>query len=182
MEERARETAAPEISSWQNALDEYAGRAGQSQPLPTLDHKFRDRVARLLDDRVRLFLWPPGLYIPGGADWKQYWFAPCPADHRYTQGWKSGAGSDANLANPADGHLFAYAAARVSDVHLHTEAGIGFYFKPSPTLAVYRIEASIAALGQYRWDTGVARDYGGNIRLRAFLYTAAWSVSAYDGA
>ena len=180
-EARAKESAAPELGAWQTALDDYASRRGQGQALPTLDLTLHDKVVRYLDDKVRWFLWPPGLYIPGSASAMEYWPAPCPADHRYSSGWKNGPGSDANVANPADGHLFAYAAARVNDVQLHSEAGLGFFFTPSSKLATYRISPSIAALGQYRWDTGIARDYGGNIRLHGFLYTAAWLVSPVDG-
>lgn len=150
MEARATETAAPQFQAWHTALDNYASHKAHDQALPTLDYTLHDRVKEYLNDSVRWFLWPQGLFIPGSARSSQYWPAPCPTDHRYTSGWKGGSGSEANVANSADGHLFAYASARVNDVQVHSEAGLGFYFKPSSKLATYRISPYMAALGMYR--------------------------------
>jgi hypothetical protein len=181
VESEAKESALPSLESWQRTLDDHAALKAKGDALPTLDFKLHDAIVRHLSETIRWRTWPQDLYVPAGADWKQYWISPCPPDHRFTHGWTGGPGSDANVANPVDGHLFAFAAARISDAHLHSEAGVGFYFTPTPKLAVYKIQPGLSALGQYRWDTGIAQDFGGWIRLRGFLYTCAWSVSPYDG-
>lgn len=181
IEARAEEPAGSELQAWQEALDDYASRYAHSQPLPTLDHKLGDKLLRSLTDKVRWYLWPQDLYIPAGADYKQYWFTPCPSDHRYAREWVNGLESSANRANSSDGHIWAYASARISDALLDSQAGIGFFFTPSAKLAVYKIQPTIAAFGQYHWDTKIEEYYGGTIRLRGFVYTAAWSVSPYDG-
>lgn len=169
------------LKAWHDALDDYAARKTKGGALPTLDFKLHDRVVQHLEQTVKWLTWPRDLYIPSGADPRQYWITGCPPDHRFSRSWIGGPGSDANVANAADGHLFAYAAARVNDALLHSEAGVGFFFTPSAKLAVYSIEPGLAALGQYRWDIATTYGGGGWIRLRGFLYTCAWSVSPADG-
>ena len=171
----------PPPKAWHDSLDDYASRKAKGQPLPTLDFTLHDRVVTHLADIVKWLTWPQDLYIPAGADSMQYWITGCPPDHRFSRSWIGGPGSDANIANVADGHLFAYAAARVNDAHLHSEAGVGFFFTPSAKLAVYSIQPGIAALGEYRWDVATTYGGGGWIRLRGFLYTCAWSISPVDG-
>ena len=178
IETRTEEPSGKELQAWQEALDAYANRYAHSQPLPTLDFKLKDLFTQNLIDKVRKLSWPQDLYIPTDADYKQYWFTPCPPDHLYSREWVN---ESANKASISDGHVFAFAAARPSDALLHSEAGVGFLFTPSSKLAVYKIQPTIAALGQYRWDTGIAENFGGTIRLRGFVYTAAWSVSIVDG-
>jgi hypothetical protein len=162
-------------------LDAFAGTLATSPgTLPVLDLpqdlKFSDLV-------VGISLgWPDGLFIPGTADYKQYWFLPPAAGtHRYTRGWNVGNGSAANHATPATGDLFAYAAARPTDPKLRSEAGIGFVFKPAAKLAVYEIEVTANLAGQNRYDVSTTAPAGGTLREWGGLYTSAWEMSPIDG-
>lgn len=178
----AKEPSSPELRAWLETYDNYASAKAHSEPLPTLGgHQIRERAFRDVIDKVGWSAWLDDLYIPGLADSRLYWPTTCPPDHRYTQGWFGGPGSENNAGDPATGHISAYASARPSDVLLKSEAGVGFDFKPRRTLAVYTIQPSITALGNYRWDTGIPGDFGGTIRLRGYVYTVAYLISPVDG-
>jgi hypothetical protein len=164
-------------------LDAFAGKLATSpEPLPVLGFPGSLKYSDLVADRpVFLPRWPSGLYIPGNADYKQYWFLPPPdGENRYTRQWVLGNGSAANHAFAATGDLFAYAAARPIDPQLRSEAGIGFVFKPSATLAVYRIEVTTNLLGQHRYDVNTTAPAGGTLREWGGLYTAAWEINPVD--
>ena len=79
---------------------------------------------------IVLFLWPPGLYIPGTADWHNYWVFPPPDSNRYTMQWLGGNGASANHSSAAtDASSFAYAAAAApTDTHSAERSQRGFCF------------------------------------------------------
>lgn len=163
-------------------LDAFAGKLATSpEPLPVLDLPGSLKFSDLVEVPIFLWRWPVGLYIPGNADYKQYWFVPPPeGQNRYSREWVLGNGSAANHAFAATGDLFSYSAARPTDPKLRSEAGIGFVFKPSSTLAVYRIEVATSLVGQNRYDVNTTAPAGGSLREWGGLYTAAWEISPVD--
>ena len=164
-------------------LDAFAAKLGGSlDPVPVLDFKFPPGATLRLGLGVNTLRWPAGLFIPGDADYKQYWFVP-PAEgtHRYMREWVSGNASDADHAHAATGELFAYAAGRPTDRQLRSEAGIGFVFTPQLTLATYAIEVAVNLLAQDRYDVSTTVAAGGCVREWGGLYTAAWEISPVDG-
>jgi hypothetical protein len=120
------------LKPWQETLDQFAthARAGGAQPV--LDLKFHKGVVSLLASDAFKLTWPNDLFIPGTADWKQYWFLPPPASHRYVRQWTSGA---PNTADFNTGQCWAYGSVGVGNPTLHTEAGVGFLFTPPHQLA-----------------------------------------------
>jgi hypothetical protein len=164
-------------------LDAFAGTLATSpEPLPVLDLPGSLKFSDVVKVPIYLWRWPAGLFIPGTADYKDYWFVPPPdGENRYSREWVLGNGSGANHALAATGDLFAYAAARPTDPQLRSEAGIGFVFKPTATLAVYRIDVATHLLGQNRYDVNTTAPAGGSLREWGGLYTVAWQISPVDG-
>jgi hypothetical protein len=145
--------------AWHAALDQYAQEtAGGAKASHVLDFSTRDLVLKDILTRRPFFLWPSDLYIPSGANYKDYWPWPCPADHRYGRQWISG--NDVNQASFAAGHVWAYTAINQYMPHAHSEAGIGFLFTPSTTLAVYRVQPTMSVIGTHRWSIATTY-YGG---------------------
>jgi hypothetical protein len=185
-EEMLKETKKPTprgIVEMEAALDEYAASLRKSEPPHVMGGKFdfTKAFATLVDDTFRLG-WPPGLFIPGLADSKQYWFMPpAPGMNRYTNGFAGGNSTSAKIFNPATGQLFAYAAARPTDPFLRSEAGIGFMFTPKAKLATYRVEATVSLNGQHKYDVNTEANAGGRVVEWGGLYLQAWDVSPVDG-
>ena len=169
-----------DLKGWHNSLDRYAAEtAAGGKPQHVLDFKAHERlISEMLDD-FPIFFWPQDLYIPGNADYKNYWFWPCPDSNRYNQQWISG--NDVNQASAADGHVWAYTAINQYIPHAHSEAGIGFLFSPSTTLAVYQVRPSLAVIGTHRWSIATNYYGGGWIYEWGVIYIAAWNVSPVDG-
>jgi hypothetical protein len=186
LQEKAATTSLPlpkKLIELRDHLDAYAGKLGTSpEALPVLDLPGSFKFSEVAELPIFLWRWPYGLYIPGSADYKEYWFFPPPAgQNRYSREWVLGNGSGANHAFAATGDLFAYSAARPTDPQLRSEAGIGFVYKPSATLAVYTIEVSASLLGQNRYDVNTTAPAGGTLREWGGLYTTAWEISPVDG-
>jgi hypothetical protein len=136
-----------ELEEWQRSVERYAFEtAADRQPLHVLDFSVHDLLIKdLLNKYYPMYLWPEDLYIPGNADYRNYWFTPCPDDHRYSRQWI--IGNDVNKANAGDGHVWAYTALNQYVPHARSEAGIGFLYTPSTTLAVYQVKPSLSNRG-----------------------------------
>jgi hypothetical protein len=172
-----------ELQELETRLDGYADKLGRSpDPLPVLDFKFHPGLTIKLDLGRASVRWPSGLFIPGDADYHEYWFLPPPqGGNRYSREWVFGNGSDANHAYSATGELFAYASPRPIDSSLRSEAGVGFVFRPPFTLATYAVEVTVDLLGQDRYDVNTNAPAGGKVREFGGLYTVAWEISPIDG-
>jgi hypothetical protein len=169
------------LKGWHNSLDQYAARTavGRTTQL-LLDFKAHERqISEVLDDLPPIIFWPEGLFIPGNADYKNYWFFPPPDSNRYNQQWISG--NDVNQASAADSHVWAYTAINQYMPHDHSEAGIGFLFSPHFKLAAYQVRPSVSVLGTYRWSIETNYNGGGWIYEWGAIYIAAWNMSPVDG-
>ena len=171
------------LAEMETAMDEYAAGLRKPEPPHVMGGKFdfTKVFATLTDDRFRLG-WPPGLFIPGLADWKQYWFMPPAAGmNRYTRGFAAGNSAAGNIFNPATGDLFAHAAALPTDPFLRSEAGIGLFFTPKARLATYSVEATVNINGQHKYDVSTTANAGGSVKEWGGLFIQAWDVSPVDG-
>ena len=171
------------VKEIEKAMDEYAAAVQKSEPPHVMGGKFdfTKAYAVMIKDVFRIS-WPPGLFIPGLADWKQYWVMPPAAGkNRYDHGFAGGNSTAANIFDPATGNLFAYAAARPTDPFLRSEAGIGFMFKPTAKLATYNVEETVSLNGQHKYDVNTEANAGGSVAEWGGVYVQAWDVSPVDG-
>jgi hypothetical protein len=180
------ETAKPTIkgvAEMEAAMDAYAASLTKREPPHVLGghFDFSKQFATIVKDRVSIG-WPPGLFIPGTADYKQYWILPpAPGKNRYDHGFAGGNVVDGNIFDPATGNLFAHAASLPTDPFLRSEAGIGFLFTPKTKLATYNVEATVSLNGQHKYDVSTEANAGGTVAEWGGLYVQAWDVSPVDG-
>jgi hypothetical protein len=120
--------------------------------------------------------WPSDLYIPGSADFKNYWFIAPPADHRYALAWTS-PGS-ANQASSQTGELFSFAQLDpVTNAGQFTDAGVGIFYNPPMTLGVVDLQPHVNCSGSLRWFLQIfPKLAAGYVDLKAQLLLAAWQV------
>jgi hypothetical protein len=168
------------LSAWNEVLDRYSDRALPGGSQRVLDFTLQNRLVSELGLNVpRLWAWPKDLFIPGGAAWQNYWFFPDTPGHRYVTQWTTPESPD--WAYSETGEEWAYASVGPTQPVMHTEAGVGFYFTPSATLATYVVAPTVSLLGTYRWNIGGVVDAGGDITEWVGVYAAAWEVSPVDG-
>jgi hypothetical protein len=171
-----------ETEKIEKLMDDYAAAVRKSQPPHIMDQFDFTKLIEVIFKEKFMFLWPPGLFIPGLADWKQYWFVPPAAGkNRYDHGFSGGNSSGGNIFDPAIGNLFAHAAARPTDPFLRSEAGIGFLFKPTAKLATYSVDATVSLIGQHKYDVNTEANAGGSLAEWAGVYVQAWEVNPVDG-
>jgi hypothetical protein len=97
--------------------------------------------------------WPPGLYIPAGANPADYWgTAVPPAENRYALAWTNGIGFA--TASIADGSLHAVASSPTVQgaINGKAEAGVGVVYRPKHKLVRLRIEPDLNFTGLFQWD------------------------------
>jgi hypothetical protein len=119
--------------------------------------------------------WPSDLYIPGSADFKNYWFTAPPADHRYALAWTT-PGS-ANQASSLTGALFSFAQLNpVTNAGQFTDAGVGVFYKPPMTLGVVDLQPHVNCSGSLRWFLQTFKLVAGYVDVKAQLLLGAWQV------
>jgi hypothetical protein len=122
-----------------------------------------------------ILAWPSDLYIPGSADFKNYWFIAPPADHRYALAWTT-PGS-ANQASSQTGELFSFAELNpVTNAGQFTDAGVGIFYNPPMTLGVVDLQPHINCSGTLRWFLQTFKLAAGHVDVKAQLILAAWQV------
>lgn len=112
------------------------------------DKLLKGTFAINIKDKFRL-TWPDSLYIPGSADWKNYWFLPPPADHRYALNWKSSSGFA--VSSKESGSLFSFAQIMTNQSYTYTDAAVGIIYNPVHTYGVVSVEPVIDCSGTDRW-------------------------------
>lgn len=132
--------------AFEHGSDDYV-QAADGYRVLTLKN-IHDRVA--FDHRFDLS-WPDGLYIPSAAD-EHAWpfFGPA---KRYSREWTV-AGPGWSAARHADGSLFTVASSPTVQgaIDGKTEAGLGFVYAATDSLARLRIEPELAFVGRYQWN------------------------------
>lgn len=169
------------------ALDIDAFLKQDERPVATLDAKVaahRDvALSHLLTHRgtqtldINLFLWPAGLYIPKGANARDYWFSPAPDDHRYGLEWTSPATATANRASRQDGTLFSFSQLLNENAQSaqSSESGVGVFYKPPMTLGVIDLQPQVDCSGTLRTFLEFFPQLAaGFVEVKAHLLLAAW--------
>jgi hypothetical protein len=88
--------ACGDSSRWSSRI-KYGRRGTKVSPQAFSAHLLTFRGTQVFDPSR--FAWPPFLYIPKGANSRDYWpFAAAPDDHRYALEWTSPATATANAA------------------------------------------------------------------------------------
>ena len=131
--------------------------------------------------------WPRSLYIPRGADYRDYWLVPPPDRQRYAHAWPAvGNGVRPDWASADTGELFAYTIVPWTEPSADTrsEAGIGILFSPDFTLGTVDFEPIVnvkdgvlASVLEYFPAVSA-----GSVTLTASVVLAAWQVipGGYD--
>ena len=97
--------------------------------------------------------WPPGLYIPAGANPADYWgTAVPPAENRYALAWTNGIGFATASVNDGSLHAISSSPTVQGAINGKTEAGVGVICSPKHTLVRLGIEPDLTFTGLYQWD------------------------------
>ena len=131
--------------------------------------------------------WPRSLYIPRGADYRDYWLTAPPDRQRYALAWPGvGNGTRPDWASAETGDLFAYTIVPWTNPGADTrsEAGIGILYSPEFTLGTVDFEpivnvkdGMLASVLEYFPAVSA-----GSVTLTASVVLAAWHVipGGYD--
>lgn len=168
-------------------LDEMFGRGPVADEVVRASVRtHREKLLHHLSDRITerppfTLAWPSSLYIPAGADWKQFWIVPPPGDHRYALDWApppSPAGS--NEASRGEGTLYCGQRIRTTDRYVQAEAGLGVLFTPTRTLSVVSLQPQVHCSGEHRWFAEFGTEVFSQVRVagatkvKTSLILAAW--------
>jgi len=124
-------------------------------------------------------LWPRSLFIPAGADWRSYWVSAPPDSQRYKAQWLIPGPEIPNVqfASADNGTLGCYEAIRPFDRLMKSEAGVGVFYSPEPTLSVVSIQPTVTCTGAHRWRNLIDHPLTmGDTWVRISLIIAAWQV------
>jgi len=146
----------------------------------------RDYRQLLFQDVIRerpvfSLAWPASWYIPGDADYRQYWFTPPPAANRYDYGWAHSQlypTSTAQSGSPSTGHVYAYTALAPSDTHDSGFAGVGALFQPSATLSYADVSVDADVVAHSRIWTLLARPTHNlvTVHIRCTAFVCVWEI------
>jgi len=185
--ESLRLPAAFDEAAYMTALDIDAFLTQDERPVTTLDAKVaahRDvGLSHLLTHRgtqtfdINRFRWPPFLYIPKGANARDYWISPAPDDHRYGLEWTSPATATANKASRQDGTLFSFSQLLNENTQSaqSSESGVGIFYKPPMSLGVIDLQPLVNCTGTLRTFLEFFPELAaGYVEVKAYLLLAAW--------
>ena len=140
-----------------------------------LSHLLKFHGTQAMD--VNLFRWPAFLYIPKGANPRDYWISPAPDDHRYGLEWTSPATATANRASRQDGTLFSFSQLLVEKPGSaqSSESGVGVFYKPPMSLGVIDLQPHVDCTGTLRTFLEFFPQLAaGHVEVKAQLLLAAW--------
>lgn len=185
--ESLRLPAAFDEAAHMTALDIDAFLTQDERPVATLNAKVaahRDvALAHLLTHRgtqtfdINLFRWPTSLYIPKGANARDYWISPAPDDHRYGLEWTSPATATANKASRQDGTLFSFSQLLNENARSpqSSESGVGIFYKPPMSLGVIDLQPLVNCTGMLRTFLQFFPELAaGDVEVKSHLLLAAW--------
>jgi hypothetical protein len=140
-----------------------------------LSHLLTHRGTQIFD--INLFHWPGSLYIPKGANARNYWISPAPDDHRYGLDWTSPATATANKASRQDGTLFSFSQLLNENARSaqSSESGVGIFYKPSMSLGIIDLQPLVNCTGTLRTFLEFFPELAaGYVEVKAHLLLAAW--------
>jgi hypothetical protein len=173
-----------EEKSYRSALefDKYTGIGDASDEV--LKSKVMTHGGTLMDQLFTLHFkdvitlgWPSSLYIPGSADWKNYWILPPPPANRYSQSWTPTPPSTGfGTSSFANGTLFDFQQIMTNEQFVFSDTGLGVLFTPARTLSVVSFEPQVDCSGEHRWwaEFGPQFLVAGSSRVKTSLILAVW--------
>jgi hypothetical protein len=146
----------------------------QAKVLTTYRDKLLHHIGHNIVDKWPPILvgWPSSLYIPAGADWKNYWILPPSDANRYALDWTPPGGL--STASRVDGTLFSQLSIRANERYVKSEAGLGVIFTPARTLSVVSLEPQVHCSGQHRWYQMMDEEIEGYTQVKTSLILALW--------
>lgn len=127
------------------------------------------------------FRWPSFLYIPKGANSRDYWIgASAPDNHRYGLEWTSPATATANRASRQDGTLFSFSQLlnEKAGSAQSSESGVGGLLQTAHVIGCHRLTTARELHRYAEHISGVLSATGS--RLRRGQSTSASSGMAAD--
>ncbi|MDX6230855.1 MAG: hypothetical protein QOI76_4245 [Frankiales bacterium] len=150
------------------------------QTLRDLTIRWSDRIS----DRPAFTLaWPSGLYIPGAADWRQYWITKPPAGNLFKYAWTGATGpAPGTFADKDHGNLAAVISPTSLSGTFQAWAGIASEYTPSALLSQVRFTADVTALGVEQL-TLLAEHPIGQVQVNLFadLFLMGWEINPVTG-
>ncbi len=137
------------------------------------------RWSTKLDSPIMRLRWPPDLFIPGEADYKNYWVTPPPHDHVFQRDWTNPAGSP-NTANNGTGQIFAYDSPASYQSRTTTSSTIAIEYTPTAAVSQVIVRGEGNVLGQAHQDFSKATRRTGLCHGRYFgtLFLLGWMVDS----
>ncbi|MCC6557792.1 MAG: hypothetical protein IT372_33000 [Polyangiaceae bacterium] len=130
--------------------------------------------------------WPANLYVPGEADFHQYWFLPPPHENVYQFDWTSSTNPAPTgcTANNGTGYMLSVIHGTNFSGRNRATAGIAMEYKPTATLAQVKVAADINVAGAFRYDFLPAKQGAVGYAHPEFFGTAfllGWEISPVTG-
>lgn len=180
--------AAFDEAAHETALDIDAFLKQDDRPVTTLEAKAAAHREVALSHLLTLhgkqtfdptqFRWPPFLYIPGGANARDYWpFSPAPGDHRYGLEWTAPATATTNKASRQDGTLYSFSQLQNENATSaqSSESGVGVFYNPPMSLGVIDLQPHVDCSGTLRTLLEFYPELAaGYVEVQAHLLLAAW--------
>lgn len=141
----------------------------------TLTHLMTHRGTQVFDPTR--FRWPQSLFIPRGANARDYWFSPAPDDHRYGLDWIAPPSATQNKASSQDGTLSAFSQLlnATPGRPQSSEAGLGVFYTPTMSLGVVALEPTVTCAGSLRtMIENFPQLVAGSVEVKVSLQLAAW--------
>lgn len=98
-----------------------------------------------------IFPWPSSWYIPGTANYQDYWPLPPPTENRYDYQWISET-TVTTTASSATGDLGVFKQLlSPNDRYTAANSGIGFLYTPTFSYGVVTLRPKVDCAGDFRW-------------------------------
>jgi hypothetical protein len=121
------------------------------------------------------FSWPRSWYIPGAANYQDYWpFSEPPSENRYAYQWKT---ETYNTAKSATGDIIAFRQLlSPNDRFTKAESGIGFLYRPMFSYGVVSLRPDVDCTSQFRWWQ-MLEQIAGDTHTTTELVLAMWQAT-----
>jgi hypothetical protein len=130
--------------------------------------------------------WPANLYVPGEANYRNYWFLPPAHDHVYQFDWTNSTNPAPNscAANNGTGYMLSVTNGTNLSGRNRATAGIAMEYKPTATLAQVKVTVDINVAGALKYQFLPATAGSAGYAHPEFFGTAfllAWEINPVTG-
>lgn len=156
--------------------DTVLSHLGRFQGKQTFDLK-PPSLSRLFGPAIPFFRWPRSLYIPKGANSNNYSPFRAPDDHRYGLDWIIPTSATGNSASSQNGTLSCFSELPKENANkaVHTESGLGIFYRPPMTLGVIDLQPQVNCSGLFNTLVKLSPEIGGgSVEVKAQIFLAMW--------